>query len=883
MNRALNLRTSWLVLLLAAPLPAAAPPVASTEQLADRAAAVLRTHCHRCHGKDGSVEGGFNYLLDTARLVQRRKVLPGQPDASPLYLRTLKGKMPPAGETPRPSVADLAVLRRWIAAGAPAASPPADRRLVTDRAVLEWVLDDLDRAPRGGRRFYRYFSLVSLANAGARDDELTTYRQALAKLLNSLSWHPRIRVPQPIDPRGLVLRIDLRDYLLDANAWNRLLLDYPYGILQDSVVARAVTNASGTRLPVLRADWFVATASRAPLYYDLLQIPTQLAELERQLRVDVTANLQQQRVARAGFNGSGISRNNRLLERHDAMTGAYWRSYDFEAVPQNLIERNLLLPDRRNLFAYPLGPGNTETTFQHAGGEVIFNLPNGLHAYVLVNVNNERINKGPVEIVSDPKRPDRAVEAGLSCIHCHASGILPKDDQVRDHVHKNARVFPRADAERIEALHPPAKRLRALMEEDSRRFQTALARTGNRAGAAEVVMAMTLRYEADVDLPTLAAELGVSPADVQPGLSATESLGRSLGPLQVPGGTVARQVVVQSFADLVGALRLGTVLELSRTGESLPDATAEADPLEAQSSPANAMTLRRDGRLAAMASNDRSVRLFDVTGNRDFRRAIGHTTSVWCVALSPDGNRALSGGKDGTVRLWEVESGRELLKIDAHRDLVSAVAFSPDGRQALSAGLDHAVTLWDLQRGTSVAGFRVETVRYPQALAFAADGKSAFLAAGSGVYQFDAASGRGLRRLDGHTARVAAIHVSADGRQVVTADDEGVLVVWNAANGVPRVRLTGHTGAVRAVALSASGRHLLSGGSDTTVRLWDVQTGKELRIFRKHGEALVAVAFFPGEGYTVSGSRDAVVEVWDIRTLGLGTPAVPPAPRPKRK
>ena len=76
-------------------------------------------------------------------------------------------------------------------------------------------------------------------------------------------------------------------------------------------------------------------------------------------RVDVTLNIQQERVARAGFIGSGISRNNRLIERHDSIHGAYWRTYDFDAIPQNLIDRDILLPDRRNLFAYPLGPGGT--------------------------------------------------------------------------------------------------------------------------------------------------------------------------------------------------------------------------------------------------------------------------------------------------------------------------------------------------------------------------------------------------------------------------------------------------------------------------------------------------------------------------------------------
>ena len=86
-------------------------------------------------------------------------------------------------------------------------------------------------------------------------------------------------------------------------------------------------------------------------------------------------------MVRVGFNGSGISRFNRILERHDSAQGMYWRTYDFDEPPANLTERGNgnLLPDRRNIFAFPLGPsGLAEFPFKHAGGEAIFALPNGL-------------------------------------------------------------------------------------------------------------------------------------------------------------------------------------------------------------------------------------------------------------------------------------------------------------------------------------------------------------------------------------------------------------------------------------------------------------------------------------------------------------------------
>ncbi len=869
------------VFALVLPPAQANPPLTGGEQaeLARQAQAILKASCHRCHGQDGSLEGGMNYVLDRDKLITRKKIIPGQAEQSPLFKRIASGKMPPAGEMPRPAAAEVALLRRWIDGGAPAGSPTLARAAVTEAEVVEWIYADLQTIEKRARRFTRYFTLTTLANAGAGPDELQSYRNALAKLLNSLSWHPRITLPRPIDPRGLVLRIDLRDYQWDANLWNRLLAEYPYGILQDSGIGRAVMVATANRMPYVRLDWFVANASRAPLYYDLLQMPTNLAELERQLRVDVALDIQQERVARAGFLGSGISRNNRILERHDAQNGAYWRTYDFDAIPQNLTERDLLLPDRRNIFAYPLGPGLTDNTFQHAGGESIFNLPNGLHAYILINANNVRLDKGPIAIVSDPKRPDRAVEAGVSCMSCHAGGILQKADQIRGHVGKNPKAFSRADAGLIRALYVPEAKMKALMDEDTARFRKALARTGNTVGSVEVIMTLTLRYEADVDLPTLSAEAGLKPEELLPRLLKSDLLSRSLGALRVPGATVARQSVVQSFGDLGRELRLGSVLQPGQIGQTLPDNTGELDPLEAQSSPANALAFSPDGKLAAIAGADKTIRIFDIEAGRDLRRCIGHTASVWSVAFSPDGRQVLSGSKDGTVRLWEVETTRELRRLDGHSDLVTGVAFSPDGQRAVSVNIDGEAFLWDLEKGATIRGFAfTEEVRSLTTVSFSPDGKRLAVCSGKWILLLDARTGKVLRRLTGHTGWVTTAVFSVESDRLLSGSDDRTLRLWNVETGAMLKVFQGHEAGVKSVAFSPGGARLLSGGNDSTVRLWDALTGNEIRAFRKHTEPLVGVAFIDRGRQTLSGSRDAVIHPWSISRLG-GEPEKIHAPR----
>src|SRR5262249_28963206 len=147
-------------------------------------------------------------------------------------------------------------------------------------------------------------------------------------------------------------------------------------------------------------------------------------------------------VVRAGFNGSGVANNNRLIERHEASYGAYWKSYDFAPLDG---------PDRdfRDLFQHPLGPAPAPNAFRHAGGEIIFNLPNGLQGYMLVDADGKRIDKAPTNVVKDVKQRDGAVVTGVSCMSCHVKGMIAKDDQIRPSVEKNPRAFGRVEREMI--------------------------------------------------------------------------------------------------------------------------------------------------------------------------------------------------------------------------------------------------------------------------------------------------------------------------------------------------------------------------------------------------------------------------------------------------
>ncbi len=648
----------------------------ATPVLADpaaKAAAALNTHCVRCHGQDGAAEGGFDFAGDLAQLVRRGKVVPGQPEKSKVLKRMLSedDPMPPADEKVRPTAADIAAVRDWVAAGAPAPGAVAAKDL-SPSDVLALMRKDADAVPVRDRRFVRYFTLAHLARAGVPAADVQAARHGVAKLVNSLSWGPRVVSPAAVDPAGTVLRIDLRDYQWTAATWDLVVAADPYAVDPGSADARALSGATGCRVPAVRGDWFAAAAARPPLYHDILALPGTDRELETLLRVDVAANLASSRAARAGFNGSGVSRNNRLVERHEAGAVVYWKSYDF-----------LANTGRGNLFAHPTGPGDAPTDFKHDGGEIIFNLPNGLQGYFLTDGAGKRIDKGPTAVVSDPRRPDRAVENGLSCISCHAQGMIPKADQVRAHVRQHTAAFDATVVDAVDALYPPAEQFAELIKKDSERFRAALVKTGAAVTGPEPVSALALRFEAELDLAAAAGEACVSPAELTRAVTRSAELGRLLGPLAVSGGTVQRAVFTDAFPDLAAELRLGahTAPRAAAAAKLVRDADALAKAGDLPGAVTGyAAALKTDPR-SAVAHNNRGLarkRQGDIPGAiTDFSAAIA-LDATFAAAVHNRGSARHAGG-DLPGALADYTDAVRL-------DDTSAVAFTNRGFARLESG-----------------------------------------------------------------------------------------------------------------------------------------------------------------------------------------------------
>ncbi|MGH1342828.1 MAG: c-type cytochrome domain-containing protein [Nannocystales bacterium] len=503
----------------------------------------LSTHCGACHA-GGASQGNFDYVDDFNQLLSSGKIVAGDAAASVLFARIDAGSMPPQGIEPQPNADQVARLGDFIDVCTDGGQDlDCDNEVIGNLELLREIQDDITFVDTDDRPFTRYLTLTHLHNAGLCGEDLQAYRDATAKLVNALSTEAIIEAPVAIDAAETIFRIDLRDYGWDqpvgafSDKWEALVDSSPYAFERLEDEAETIKVLIETSIPMLQADAFIDIASQPPLYHDLAGVPDTLQELEQLLALNIEDNVFDEEVVRSGLLDSGVSRQNRIIERHEiplAANRVMWVSYDFE-------DDSL---EEQNIFASPLD-------FQEAGGEVIFSLPNGLHAYMLTDAAGNRLDVAPDAIVTDPSQEDQNVRNGISCFGCHPQ-LLPALDSVRDYVLTGVE-FDAQTKDTVDRIYPVQSEVDEIIQADTTAFQGAVSATGVDPGLTlEPISDTFARFQLNVSLEVAAAELGIAPATLATQLGGLEP---ALSPLV--NSTIKRDTWTSLFANTVCRLKLG--------------------------------------------------------------------------------------------------------------------------------------------------------------------------------------------------------------------------------------------------------------------------------------------------------------------------------------
>ncbi|KAF0047055.1 hypothetical protein F2P81_000688 [Scophthalmus maximus] len=241
-----------------------------------------------------------------------------------------------------------------------------------------------------------------------------------------------------------------------------------------------------------------------------------------------------------------------------------------------------------------------------------------------------------------------------------------------------------------------------------------------------------------------------------------------------------------------------------------------------------------DRRLQPSTPAKRSLFSYSVSAKRAMPEEDGNTVSPYSLSpVSSNSQKLLRSPRKPTRKISKIPfKVTRLCDLSVEGDSVTSVGWSERGNLVAVGTHKGYVQIWDAAAGKKLSVLEGHTARVG-ALAWNADQ----LSSGSRdrvILQRDirAPPLQSERRLQGHRQEVCGLKWSTDHQLLASGGNDNKLLVWNHSSVLPVQQYTEHLAAVKAIAWSPHQHGLLASGggtADRCIRFWNTLTGQPLQ------------------------------------------------------